>query len=107
MKRFGVVTEIRCDYELSGLTGGTNEIPKDANAFFELFIKDRTGNLINVPVLISNFRDLEGNTPNTALDVDNSRLVNRFFISDTISGIDAQGGYLSGEKSPIFIRYAK
>jgi hypothetical protein len=107
MRRFGVVTEIECDYELQGLTGGTAEIPKDANAFYELFIKDKNGNLIDVPVLISNFRDFEGDTPNTDLDMDNSRLVKRFFISDTISGIDAQGGYLSGEKSPLFIRYAK
>lgn len=102
-----MVTEIRCEYELKSLTGGTNEISKDANAFFELFIKDQNGNLINVPVLISNFRDFEGNTPNTDLNMESSRLVKRFFISDTISGIDAQGGYESGDKAPLYIRYAK
>jgi len=33
--------------------------------------------------------------------------VHRFFISDTISGIEAQGGYNSGDKLPVVIRYAK
>jgi hypothetical protein len=46
------VTENRCDFNTIFLTGGTDEIAKDANAFFELYIKDVNGNLQNVPVLI-------------------------------------------------------
>jgi hypothetical protein len=39
MKRFGVVTENICEYELAGLTGGSFDLlPKDANAFYELYV---------------------------------------------------------------------
>lgn len=58
-------------------------------------------------MLISNFRDFEGDQPNLSLNQETSRLVKRFFISDTISGIDSQGGYVAGDKSPLYIRYAK
>lgn len=64
------------------------------------------GTLIDVPVLISNFKDASGNTPNQELNLDTSRLVRRFIISDTISGIDSTGGYLN-KKAPTVIRYAK
>lgn len=40
------------------------------------------------------------------MDYENSRLVHRFFISDTISGIDSLGGY-NNEAVPTVIRYAK
>ena len=61
MKRFGVVTENECDYELKQLTGGSkSSLPKDANAFYELYVKDDQGNLIDVPVLVKNFRDKDG-----------------------------------------------
>jgi hypothetical protein len=45
--------------------------------------------------------------PNTDPSSSGVKLVHRFFISDTISAIDAQGGYKSGDKQPIYIRYAK
>jgi len=45
--------------------------------------------------------------PNIDLDYDTSRLVHRFFISDTISGIESQGGFKSGDKPTTVIRYAK
>jgi hypothetical protein len=40
------------------------------------------------------------------LDETNSRLVRRFFISETISGISTSGGYLFNQ-APQIIRYAK
>ena len=40
------------------------------------------------------------------MDYDNSRLVHRFIISDTISGIYSLGGY-NNEAVPTIIRYAK
>lgn len=65
MKRFGVVTENICDYELSSLTGGrTSSLPKDANAFYELYVEDDSGSLVNVPVLVTNFRDAFDGEPN-------------------------------------------
>lgn len=105
MKRFGIVTKNDCDYDLINLARGKN-LPKDANAFFELYISDQSKNLVNVPVLISNYIDSTGAMPNTDLNVDSSKLVKRFFISDTISGIDNNGGYANGA-APKVIRYAK
>jgi hypothetical protein len=62
MLRFGAVTESTCKFELSRLvTGG---LPRDANTFFDLFILDRKGNLIDVPVLIRNFKNAKGELVN-------------------------------------------
>ena len=105
MKRFGIVTKNDCNYDLINLAKGKN-LPKDANAFFELYISDSSKNLINVPVLISNYIDSSGAQPNTDLNQETSRLVKRFFISDTISGIDNSGGFANGV-APKVIRYAK
>lgn len=90
MKQFGVVTKNVCQFELDLLTD-ENTLPEDANAFFELYIQDAVGNLIDVPVLINNFRDQNGNQPNVNLDYETSRLVRRFFIVDTISGVESGG----------------
>jgi len=64
-----------------------------------------------VPVLIKNFRDIDGGSPNSGneIDFETSRLVHRFFIYDTISGI--KKGYvenLSPRKnvSPKYVRFA-
>lgn len=105
MKRFGIVTKNDCNYDLINLSRGKN-LPKDANAFFELYITDSSKNLVNVPVLITNYIDSTGASPNTDLNLQTSRLVKRFFISDTISGIDNSGGYANGV-APKVIRYAK
>lgn len=100
------MTEKICEFELITMVGKKDAIPKDANAFYELFLKDSKGNLIDVPVLVSNFRDMDGEMPNTELNMQTSKLVHRFFITDTISGINSQGGY-SGDKLPVVIRIAK
>ena len=42
--------------------------------------------------MISNFRDKDGTLPNLSNNQDN-RLVHRFFIYDTLSGIDDSNGY--------------
>ncbi len=59
MKRFGTVTQNDCNYDLINIAKGTN-LPKDANAFFELYISDSSKKLISVPVLISNYVDSSG-----------------------------------------------
>lgn len=107
MKRFGIVTEKECEFELINLVGGKDEIPKDANAFYEIFIRDAQGNLIDVPVVVTNLIDIDQQRPNEPFNMQTSKLVHRFFISDTISGIESQGGYESGDKLPVVIRYAK
>lgn len=42
------------------MVGGADQVPKDVNTVYEMFIKDEAGNLIDVPVLISNLRDIDG-----------------------------------------------
>lgn len=65
MFKFGAVTESTCDFDLTRLLKlNPDELPKEANTFFELFILDRRGNLIDVPVLIKNFRNSKGETIN-------------------------------------------
>ena len=64
MKEFGVVTRNVCEFELFKLTeNDADTLPTDANAFFELYIEDQAGNLKDVPVLIKNFRDGNGQYP--------------------------------------------
>ena len=57
-----------------------------------------------MPVLIKNFRDSDGAAPNEDYNYDSSRLVHRFFIYDTISGIK-QGSYVDNA-SPSIVRIA-
>ena len=59
---------------------------------------------MDVPVLIKNFRDSDGGSPNDSYNYDSSRLVHRFFVYDTISGIK-QGSYTDGA-SPSIVRFA-
>ena len=106
MKRFGLVTDNSCTYELSQLVGGASEVPKGVNSFYELYIEDEQGNLVDVPVLVTNFRDADGKMPNAAGFTDGARLVHRFFVSETVSGIEARGGFNEGHKVPTYIRYA-
>lgn len=91
MLKFGAVTQNQCEFYLSELVKwDKNELPDTANNFFDMYIEDTDGNLVDVPVLITNFIDSNGNTPNTASDSNQSdwRLVRRFFMYDTISGVD-------------------
>lgn len=58
-----------------------------------------------MPVLIKNFRDIEGDSPNDSFRYESSRMTHRFFIYDTVSGIKNSQGYKRGQ-SPDVIRYA-
>ena len=56
MQRFGAMTENNCEFDLYSLMQGGDAAPESANVLFELFLKDDKGNLIDVPVLIKNYR---------------------------------------------------
>jgi len=104
---FGVVTSVACEFELNKLTSDiTNQLPLDANIFFELFIQQADNELIDVPVLIRNLRDGEKQpnleTKDQYIDLDNAKLTHRFFIYDTVSGIDNVNGYARGDKAKVF-----
>jgi len=76
-----------------------------ANAFYEIYLEDANKKLVDVPILIKNFRDSEGKSPNVSYNEESSRLVHRFFIYDTISGIKQKNGYIE-KKAPTYVRYA-
>ena len=106
MKTFGIITDYKCNFKVHGLTENNPlTLPLQANAFFELYLEDANQNLIDVPVLIKNFRDIDGASPNSSYDSGKSRLVHRFFVYDTISGIEKVGGYATNAP-PAIIRYA-
>lgn len=67
--------------------------------FYELYLEDFNGDLVDVPVLIQNMQDKNGNRPN--IDTSNGnentwRLVRRFFIFDTKSGVEGTDNYAKG-----------
>jgi hypothetical protein len=70
-----------------------------------LFIQDRLGNLIDVPVLIKNFRDRNGQAVNEGGSfTDTWRFTRRFFIFDTYSGIEQVNGFPNSQ--PSVVRWA-
>lgn len=105
MATFGFVTENNCEFKLFNLIKNDPQyLPLQANAFFELYLEDSKKQLVDVPVLIKNFKDINGESPNSSYDLDTSRLVHRFFIYDTISGIK-QGRYIDNA-APSIVRFA-
>lgn len=61
--------------------------------------------MIDVPVLIRNFRDKAAAGPNEGSSFSDSwRFTRRFFVYDTISGIDQVGGY--PRTTPNIVRWA-
>lgn len=57
--------KLECNFELQKLKSDiSGQLPLEANVFFELFVEDQNKNLVDVPVLIRNFRDVDNNMPN-------------------------------------------
>jgi hypothetical protein len=56
--RFGTTIENSCTFDVSKLTStSTYDHPEQQNIFYELYIQDYNGDLIDVPVLITNMQD--------------------------------------------------
>lgn len=110
-KKFGSITVNNCNFALYDLLD-PEIMPKETNLFYELYLSDSDGNLIDVPVLNKNIRVQDNNDgsktkPNQG-DIlsDDWLLTRRFFIYDTISGIVTPGGYNQGTAVPEYIRWA-
>jgi hypothetical protein len=82
---------------------------KDANTFFEVFLEDSDGTLIDIPVIITNWDsgkkqtdDINKSFPNKDHDLikDEWRMVRRFVTIDTISGIE------DSKQEPTYVRWA-
>lgn len=91
-RRFGVSLENSCDFDLTTLV--KEKKPDNVNVFYEAFIEDFNGDLIDVPVLIENYIDATGATPNAENDKDAWKFTRRFFVFDTLAGMEGENEYL-------------
>ena len=105
LMQFGSTYQNSCKIDLQSLIEDqSEERERKANIFYELFLEDYNGDLIDVPVLLRNYIDENGNQPNAeGLDQSGWRLTRRFFFYDTVSGIE--GDYSSGDQISSVIRY--
>lgn len=110
MRRFGTNIQSHCTIHMDDLKVKLgDEQRKDANTFFEVFLEDSNKELIDIPVMITNWDsgkkqvdDISRVYPNRAHDniIDEWRMVRRFFTVDTISGIKDQ------KTDPTYVRWA-
>lgn len=95
---------LSCTFDLEKLISNIeNDLPKTANFFYDLFLEDYNGDLIDVPVLVSNLKTAQGGQPNEGRDpedIDSWVLTRRFFMFDTLTGVN-------DEKELNVIRYAR
>mmetsp|Transcript_4701 Transcript_4701/g.8015 ORF Transcript_4701/g.8015 Transcript_4701/m.8015 type:complete len:521 (+) Transcript_4701:1152-2714(+) len=84
---FGTTIEQKCNFDLGRLLSNAT-LPKYANQFFDVFIEDFNGDLIDVPVRVNNLKDEFDQPVNLDPDSDNWILTRRFFLFDTVSGIE-------------------
>ena len=72
-------------------------------------MQDSSGKLIDIPIVINNFKDEDGKNPNDENKVgiqQNWRFVRRFLIYDTISGLRDENSFKDGIKPPSYVRWA-
>lgn len=101
----GTTLKNECTFDLSKLLS-YSEKPSNLNMFYEMFLVDYNGDLIDVPVKINQLKDTSNLLPNTGSDSTNWILTRRFFVVDSISGISITGGFLGGNMTEV-VRYAK
>ena len=101
----GTTVEFSCTFDLSVLVS-TDEfvLPRKANKFYELFLVDFNGDLIDIPVKIENIISPAGDSPNIEDQIGRWIFTRRFFVFDTISGITTED-WPAGP--PTVIRYPK
>ena len=69
--RIGVTLRYLCKFDLNQLISSNKfERPLNENMFFELYLKDYDGSLIDVPILIDNVGSEEGGYPNKVTDTE-------------------------------------
>jgi meckelin len=97
----GRVTRSKCSFDLKKLTE-PSLYPHNANVFYEMYLVDYNGDLIDVPIKIANQQPKNGGAneyPNQEPNMADWLLTRRFAMLDTLSGIS--GGV------PTVVRYAK
>lgn len=102
-RRVGLGLAKLCEFDLNNLVDMTTHLD-NLNNFFELFLVDYNGDLIDVPILITNFLDGNLEYPNGG-GQSNWRLTRRFFLYENVSAIEGTGEYLNPTKPPTYVRF--
>lgn len=97
-REFGTNVNIDCNLDVSLYLTLADTV------FYEIFLLDSDGTLKDVPVLIENIRDENGDQVNTGSDKSSWQLVRRFFIYDNISGRVGTDAYKNKEQTTV-LRY--
>ena len=84
----------KCEIDLTVLVG--DNPPPEMNMFYELFLEDANGDLIDIPVLVETLVNEAGDTPNEGNDELDYVFTRRFFIYESVSGLSEPGSYASG-----------
>lgn len=92
-RKFGTNVQVTCSFDLSVF------IDYSETVFYELYLIDSDGSLIDIPILIENFVDSDGSEPNMSSDKSNWKLFRRFFIYDNVSGKEGTGSYTAGTQT--------
>lgn len=94
LRNFGTTIQNTCTFDLARLVSNNKNIhPRNENMFYEMYIEDYNGDLIDVPVVVRNLVTDNGVQPNAVgEDETNYILTRRFFIFDTISGVQVTSG---------------
>jgi Meckelin (Transmembrane protein 67) len=102
--KIGNTVESKCQFDLSQLISD-KKLNKfnQANYFYEVFLVDTDGSLIDIPVLVTNMMTSSGTQPNQQEDASKWLLTRRFYLFDTISAV-RENEYPSGV--PTSIQYA-
>lgn len=105
-RRVGLALVNECEFDLNNLVNRTIDIP-NVNIFYEMFLEDFNGDLIDIPVLIDNFVDSGLTYPNreNENDPDSWRFVRRFFKYENVSAIEGTGEYTNPTKPPTYVRF--
>ena len=98
-----IIFDISCNLDLRQF------IPRSYKMYFyELFMLDPvSGQLIDIPILITNIMTQSNGKPNLSQDSTNYVLTRRFYIVDNLSGIQGQGNFINNSTSTNVIRFAK
>ena len=93
IRQIGEIRNFTCSYDLLPLVNKAT-LPAYANTYFDMFLVDANGDLIDVPVL--NKQAEQAGLP---------ILTRRFFLIDTLIGIVSPGKY-EQRSDPYYVRYA-
>ena len=65
-------------------------LPKQANIFYDMYLEDWNGNLIDVPVYVTNL--LRFGAANDNVLEEQRVLTRRFFVLETLTGVQDENG---------------